>query len=239
MRNTLLKVSMGVVASLLASASWAVAPPMPPATSGSGDGGMKHALVSVSGTTVSVHISEPPTDVAPASPVVMTSGHGVDYDPGKFDVLEGVSFNAQYGWLPGSALTLPTDRAIWIERTGAMQPAGSAFHVYEGGMGMTNDALMEGMPYWTMDEIYANDGDQWQWDGRMQHDYYTADMPGSYAMSFRVYVGDLTGAEDVTYTPGTATLQFRVVPEPATWALAVLGVAGTLARRTLGRRRKS
>ena len=80
---------------------------MPPATSGSGDGGMKHALVSVTGTTVAVHISEPPTDVAPVSPVVMTSGHGVDYAPGKFDVLEGVSFNAQYGWLPGSALNTP------------------------------------------------------------------------------------------------------------------------------------
>lgn len=214
---------------------WAAAPPMPPLTSGSGDNGMKHALVSVTGTVVGVHISEPPTDVAPAAPVVMTSGHGVDFDPAKFDVLEGLYFNAQYGWLPASALMLPADRAIWIERTSASQPAGSEFRVYEGGMGMTNDALMEGPAYWTMNEIYAADGDRWQWNGRMQHDYYAADMPGDYAMSFRVYVGDASGAEDLTYAPATTTLQFRVVPEPATWLLAAAVAAVSLACRRRAR----
>lgn len=41
-----------------------------------------------------------------------------------------------------------------------------------------------------MNEIYTHDGFRWQWDRAMQHDYYTANKAGSYAMEFKVYVGD-------------------------------------------------
>ncbi|MAT68619.1 MAG: hypothetical protein CMJ58_03770 [Planctomycetaceae bacterium] len=215
-------------AACIAGTAAAVTPPMPPMTSGSGDAGMKHALISLTGTTLHVHVSEPPE--GPASPVEMMSGHGADYEPARFDVLEGKFFNAQHGWLADGFISLPTDRAIWIERTAATQPPGAEFRVYEAGSGMT--AIPgEGMPFWTLDEIYATDGDSWQWDGVMQHDYYTGDLPGDYAMSFRVYVGDLSGAEDITYTPATATFQFHVVPEPAAWALAGLAAVGWATRR--------
>ena len=137
---------------------------MPPMTSGSGDAGMKHAGVGLSDTVLTVHY-----DATPAVPLTMTSGHGVDYTPGKFDVLEDVYFNAQYGWLPNGFISLPTDRALWIERTSATQPADSTFKVYEAGNGM-NNVSGEGMMNWTMNEIHAANDDIWQWDGVMQHE---------------------------------------------------------------------
>ncbi len=203
---------------------FAVMPPMPPMTSGSDDAGMKHAGVGLSGTVLTVHY-----DAAPAVPLTMITGHSTDYTPAKFDVLEDVYFNSQYGWLPDGFISLPVDRAIWIERTGATQPAGSTFKVYEAGNGMMIPG--EGMMNWTMDEIYAVNGDIWQWDGVMQHDYYAADMPGSYSMQFDIYVGDLSGVADAAYTATSTTFEFAVVPEPTTFALAILGIVGIVVRR--------
>lgn len=202
------------------SASFAIAPPMPPATSGSGDAGMKHAGVSLSGTTLAINLTEPP-----ASPVTMMSGHGTDFTPAKFDVLENVYFNAQHGWLPDGFFSLPAERSLWIERIGATQPASANFHVYEGGNGM------EGMAAWTMNEIYIADGDKWQWDGIMQHDYFTADLPGNYSMSFQVYVGDQSGTQDTSFTPAEATFHFRVVPEPFSVVPLLLGTLGWIMKR--------
>jgi hypothetical protein len=82
-----------------------------------------------------------------------------------------------------------------------------------------------------MDEIHTSDGEIWQWDGVMQHDYYAVDMPGSYSMMFDVYVGDLSGVRDTDYTPVSTTFRFTVVPEPATLALAMLGIYCIVVRR--------
>ena len=204
---------------------FAVMPPMPPMTSGSGDAGMKHAGIHLHDVDNELEIHY---DATPEVPLTMMSGHGADYTPSKFDVLEDVYFNAQYGWLPNGFISLPADRAIWIERTGATQPAGSTFRVYEAGNGMMIPG--EGMMNWTMDEIHAANGDIWQWDGVMQHDYYTADMPGSYSMSFDVYVGDLSGVADTAFAPTSTIFEFSVVPEPTTFALAMLGIAGIVVR---------
>lgn len=202
----------------------ATTPPMPPDTNGSGNptnNGMKHANVTLSGTVVSVDINTPPT-----SPVTMTSGFGVDYTPGKFDVLEDVYFNAQHGWLPnGFFITLPAGGSIWIKRTGVTQPMGSTFKVYEGGN------AIEGMPAWSMNEIYLSDGDIWQWDGAMHHDYYTADLPGDYSMSFELYAGDSVGNAVIGYTADTATFEFTVIPEPTSIALILIGASGLFIRR--------
>jgi hypothetical protein len=193
---------------------------MPAFTSGSGDNGMKHAMVSLSGTTLSVH-----TELTPTVPLTLLSGHGIDYTPAKFDVLENTFFNAQYGWIPAGFISLPANRTLWIERTGATQPAGSSFATYEGGN------LAEGMAAWNMQAIHAVDGDLWQWDGMMQHDYYTADLAGAYAMHFNVYVGDLAGQPDPTYTPASTHFAFTVVPEPASGVLASLAMLGFATRK--------
>ncbi|MCC7086474.1 MAG: PEP-CTERM sorting domain-containing protein [Pirellulales bacterium] len=195
--------------------SFAVDPPMPGMTNGDGivaHNGMKHANVSLAGTVVDVQV-----DATPPTPVTMMSGFGTDYTPAKFDVLENSYFNAQYGWMLSGIASPPSGSSVWIKRTNATQPAGSAFHVYEAGMGME-------MAMWTMNEIYASDGALWQWDGMMQHDYYTADRPGVYSMSFEVYVGDSMGMPLAGYTHGAATFQFTAVPEPGTAVLMLCGL---------------
>lgn len=207
----------------LTTSVFAVDPPMPSTTNGDGNmahNGMKHAGVSLhDGTLVHMHMSnDPPT------PVTMMSGFGMDYTPAKFDVLENQYFNAQYGWVVEGIVSLPAGSSIWMKRTAAMQPAGSVFHVYEGGMGAE-------MAMWTMNEIYPADGAIWQWDGMMQHDYYTADRPGEYSMSFEVYIGDSTGSPLAGYTPGTATFLFTAVPEPASAGLMLCGLLGLGWRR--------
>ena len=195
-----------------------VIPQGPPNTSGSGDAGMKHAAVTFSGTEVGVSIA-----ATPGSPVVMTDdGFGKDFTAPKFDVLEDVYYNSQHGWNPNGFLSLPAERSIWMKRTGATQPAGSTFKVYEGGNTMGD---------WTMTEIYAADGDIWEWDAVMQHDYFTADIPGTYSMSFEVYVGDSFGVADTAYTSAAATFDFVAVPEPSTLVLALMAGFGLVGRR--------
>ncbi len=196
----------------------AAMPPMPGLTNGDGttaNNGMKHAGISLDGTAVSVHVDTPP-----ATPVTMMSGFGADYEPAKFDVLEDLYFNAQYGWVPSGVFSPPLGAGIWIKRTGVTQPAGSTFRVYEGGN------MTEGMAAWTMNQVYSYDGFAWSWDGAMQHDYYVADRVGDYSMSFEVYVGDSSGEPLDGYTAGNTTFEFRVVPEPATWLLALIGIVG-------------
>ena len=215
--------AFSVVALLaIASTSLAISPPLPGMTSGIGDQGMKHIGVGMSGTALFIHYD--PVPPSPAVPLTMMSGHGIDYDPDKFNVLEDVYYNAQYGWNPYGLIGLPSNLSIWIERTGVTQPAGSTFMVYEAGMGSE-------MAIWTMNELYAANGDKWQWDGAMQHDFYTADLLGSYTMSFNVYVGDAAGVPDAGYTPTSTTLEFTVVPEPATIGLTALAAACLFMRR--------
>jgi hypothetical protein len=195
----------------------AQSPPSPAMTNGgaSENNGMKHVNVSLTDTVLGIHVDSPPVAL-----VIMTSGLQANFEPAKFDVLEGVYFNAQHGWLPtGFFAPLPQDASLWIRRIGATQPAGSSFKVYEAGN------MMEGMASWTMNEIYAADGATWRWDGLMQHDYFTADLPGEYSMSFEVYVGDGTGSPLAEYSAASTTLQFLAVPEPTGGWLFLAGVA--------------
>lgn len=199
----------------LATACLAQMPPMPGMTNGDGDpanNGMKHSLVAFGqgASEISVHAEEPP-----ATPVTMASGFGVNY-ASEFDVLEDRYFNSQYGWLPGGILVPPAGSEVWIKRSGKTMPDGATLKVYEGGRGME-------MASWTMDELYANDGDIWLWDRVMQHDLYVADKPGQYTMSFEVYFGDaVTGEPMLGYAPGAVTFAFNAVPSPTSLALLTL-----------------
>ena len=195
---------------------------MPGMTSGSSDQGMKHIMVGLDETTsaLSAHLGS-----GPATPLTMMPGHGVDYTPDKFDVLQDVYFNAQFGWLPEGFIAVPLDASVWIMRTAVSQPAGSTFRVYEAGRGTE-------MPSWTMEPIYSSDGFRWQWDGIMQHDYYTTDRAGSYAMSFEVYIGDAVGDPIAGYVPANVTLDFIAVPEPTGLAVGLLAVGAATAIRS-------
>ncbi|MCA9241390.1 MAG: hypothetical protein KDA37_14375 [Planctomycetales bacterium] len=221
---------LSTAAALLAIAGSAAAqlPPLPPMTNGDGNpanNGMKHALVSFEGAGLAVHVAQPP-----ASPVTMTSGVGRSYDA-PFDLLEGRYFNSQHGWLPEGILVPPTGADVWIKRVSASAPTGASFRVYEGGMG-------NGMANWSVQEVYAADGDAWKWDREMQHDLFVADLPGRYSMTFEVYLGDATtGAPLSQYGSATTTLRFTTpVPEPTTSLLALATVAGLLGSRRGNRR---
>ncbi|MCA9259263.1 MAG: PEP-CTERM sorting domain-containing protein [Planctomycetales bacterium] len=203
------------------------APPLPPFTNGDGDpyhNGMKHAMVSLTGQNLAIHV-----DAAPQEVVAMQSGFGVDFDPSKFDVLEDRYFNAQHGWLPDGQFVLEPNELVWIRRIEVEQPADSEFRIYEGGNGR------EGIGAWTMQQIYQQDGDAWQWDGAMQHDYFTADRPGEYRVTFEAYIGDDMGIAIPAYAPAQATFSFPAVPEPGSLALAALGVAQATLRRRKSR----
>lgn len=202
----------------VAHPGFAVAPPMPPLTNGDGNvacNGMKHVNISLTDTVLSIHVDDPPP-----APVTMASGFGVDYTPDKFNVLEDVYFNAQHGWLPDGIFSPPAGGSIWVRRVAATQPVGSTFRVYEGGN------AMEGIGAWSMNEIYSHDDFIWQWDGAMQHDYFTANQAGDYSMTFEVYVGDSVGEAFSEYTPATTTFQFTAVPEPSAALLLLCGLLG-------------
>ena len=203
-----------------------VSPPMPGMTNGgdASNNGMKHVNISQAGTTLVIHIDSPPI-----SPLIMRSSHGIDYAPDKFDVLEDVYLNAQYGWVSDGFFDLPTDGDIWIKRIAALQSAGASFKVFEAGN------MMQGMDAWSMSEIFSVNGAISKWDGTMHHDYFTTDLPGTYSMSFEVYVGDSTGAPVPGFMPAFTTFDFIAVPEPAACSLALLGGCSVLAG---GRRRR-
>ncbi len=218
---------MAVIVSTMGTTAHGTMPPIPPNTNGDGNtahNGMKHALVSQHGAGLSIHVAD-----TPPAPVTMMSGIGSDYTPDKFAVLESVYFNAQYGWLPDGFFSLPADTSIWIERTAASQPVGATFLVYEAGN------MSEGMATWTMNEVYSHDGARWQWDGLMQHDYFTADLPGEYAMTFRVYVGDHQGVPRTDFEAAETTFFFRVVPEPTYlgWLFLIPVAWGQCRRRSV------
>ena len=201
---------------LFTSTATAELPPLPSATNGDGiaaNNGMKHLNIGFDGSSLTVH--------ADTTLVTMMRGDGIDYTPSQFDVIEGQYFNSQYGWLFDGIVVLPTDSAVNIRRINQTTPAGASLHAYEGGMGM-------GMDMWTMNELYANDGDLWTWDGLMQHDMYVADLPGEYSMTYEVYLADITtGAQLTAYGTATQTISFTTpVPEPASIALLLIAAAG-------------
>ncbi|MEM1445560.1 MAG: PEP-CTERM sorting domain-containing protein [Planctomycetota bacterium] len=215
-------------------------PPMPGMTHGpSGSPGMIHTEVFVSGTTLEVEIVGQGANAgAEDQPVVMGVAMGFD---APFDVLNGKLYNAQYGWLPSSNAgnelqSLPLDRVIAVELVslGASNP--SALETYDGGNGMqlrpTNGSGDLLPTQHTMNALFANVGDVWLWDDFiMQHNWYAATTPGLYSATYDVYVSDTNGVRDTAYGSDTVTLRFNAVPEPATAATLLGGLALLIRRR--------
>ncbi len=206
--------------SLFGATAFGQLPPLPPMTNGDGNpanNGMKHVMVGYDSESqqLSVRVDDPP-----ASPVTMTSGFGMSFDS-KFDVLEDRYFNSQHGWLPTGLWLPPAGADVWIKRSSATMPDGATLAVYEGGMGPA-------LPNWSMQPLYANDGDIWKWDLLMQHDLFVVDQPGEYSMTFEIYMGDLTTGERLDgYESASTTLRFQTpVPEPTTGAMLLMAAIG-------------
>src|SRR5690606_30939868 len=93
---------------LLASAARAANPQL--------GGPMRHLLVSQTGHTVNVCYESSPYSGQCGSPTddLVMLRYDEAYQP-PADVLEGLFYNAQYGWLPDGFFSLPPGAGVYIE----------------------------------------------------------------------------------------------------------------------------
>ena len=235
--NTLFAVPLLALTTSAATPAWAQTPPVPGLTSGLGSAGngMIHAEVAVQNNAVTVTLRDGPS--GPATPAGrLTAGIAGDFDA-PFDVLSGLPYNAQYGWLEDQTIGFtPIDiqpgEFVWIEQTGVTGPGTVA--VYEGGNGAQ-------MPNHSLDPIFGTPApgsagslsNAWLWDEDflMQHNWYTFSENGDYDIDYRVYVGDAAGNPIGGYTDATTTFRFTAIPEPTTVGLFSAGALLALRRR--------
>lgn len=146
----------------------------------------------------------------------------------RYGLLNGRSYNSQYGWNPGGFLALPAGAAIWIEQTRATP----GLEVYEG-----NGKGGSYLPIFGT----AEGAWKWKWSGAMVHNTYAVANPcrDTYTAEYRVYLGDAQTGDPVPYAnvaPSTARLTWRTAPaafppELKLWSLAA-GPAGLTATFT-------
>lgn len=193
----------GLVAGLLSGAAGADTPVL--------GGPMKHLGVTLNASNnLEIH-----ADLSGEVPQLQN--YGQHYD-GAASVLDGMSYNAQYGWTVEGFWSPPTGSFIWIEQTDATP----------GLMAFSGGTMMD---QGTFDPIFGTDGSAAtiSWDGSMLHNWYAVDSAGDYQATYRVYLGDATGIATDGYGDATVTLRWQAVPAPA--GLAVIGLAGLGATR--------
>ena len=109
----------------------------------------------------------PPDQFAPSQP---------------WSVLNGTAYNFQYGWNPAGYITLPTGSAIWIQ----VLSEDAGLETY-----LRPPAYSSG-PTWP--QVFATNGDCWEFQGFMQHNAYAVVNPQqtTYSATYRVYIGNAT-----------------------------------------------
>ena len=190
-------------------------------------GPMSHLLVTLFQNQVFLTFESPSM-----STVSMQDNDG-DFTGGA-SVLNGMGYNAQFGWLANGFISLPPESGIFV-RTLAGSPHLS---VYEET---------------TFASILGTDdsSDIWQWDGTMTHNWYSTDTHGSHFARYEVFVGDMLGNPLHGYTSASIDLWFEYPPDlsgrirahtgptigatPAPGALSTLGL-GLMAIGTRRRR---
>jgi len=180
------------------------------------DGMMKHVMVGLENQTIMVHVEGDPLES-----LEMLRYPGESYTP-PADVLNGMFYNSQYGWMAEGFISLPDGAGVFV----SVLSSDAGLMVYEGGMRSMKHTH-------TYAPILGTDGSDpiWLWGGTMVHNWHAATDPGAYSATYSVYVGDAaTGAPLDGYTPGQATLYFHAVPAPGALVALALG-ACLLARR--------
>lgn len=182
-------------------------------------GDMKHILVTLEDGAVGVHIDDMPGEPA-STPVQLLRFPGESYTPGA--VLNDTYYADRYGWLADGFISLSADEHFWIEQIGVTP----GLNAYEGGMRMMRDAH-------TYAPIFSTDGSSpmWEWGGTMAHNWYSADAPGAYSATYRVFIGDGVGDAIPGFTDAQVTLSFVAVPSSGPIALAALSALGAVRRR--------
>ncbi len=176
-------------------------------------GDMEHIMVHLHGNFIEAHVHSD-------HPLVMHN-LGETYSDAA-SVLNGLNYNAQYGWMLGGFWEPPTGSVLWIEQTCATD----GLLVYSGGTMMNQG---------TFAPIFGTDGSnaRIQWDGSMLHNWYAAATPGDYSATYSIYFGDAQGNPTDGYVAGTATLSWMVVPAPSA-GLMLAGAGLGCARRNRG-----
>ncbi len=131
---------------------------------------------------------------------------GPDFQP-PFDVLNGRSYNAQYGWLRSGRWGLTADETFYIERLDAT----AGLDTYEGGLAADTGGTGQVGAGHTLHPLFGTDesGPRWAWDLTMTHHWYATDTPGNHEATYRLYVeNDATGQLSGTFAPTTVTLRW-------------------------------
>ena len=118
-----------------------------------------------------------------------------DFD-GPASVLNGMGYNAQFGWLANGFISLPPSSGIFV-RTLSSSPH---LRVHEE----------------TTFEKILGTGDSssiWRWDGTMTHNWYSTDTHGPHRARYEVFVGDLSGNPLDGFSSATIDLSFEYGPD--------------------------
>ncbi|MCA9250731.1 MAG: hypothetical protein R3E58_12360 [Phycisphaerae bacterium] len=151
-------------------------------------GPMKHLQVTVINQIVSVSVDGDPNER------LWLQDYGETY-AGAASVLDGQSYNGQYGWLIGGIVDIPSGAGVFVE----LQSQSEGLLAFEQG---------------TFAPIFGTQGSDvvWQWNGFMTHNWYAADTCGKYEAIYEVYVGDAAGNRIPEYVSDFVTLYWQFVP---------------------------
>lgn len=161
---------------------------------------MKHADITLVGTTLNVHV-----DTTVPVPLLRSLMAPDEFDASMpWAVLQEKAHNFQYGWNPSGFWAPPSGTAVWIEQLDVT--AGLEVYYVAG--------LPISAPY---DPIFGTEGSstRWQWDGFMTHNAYAVLNPSesSYHATYKVYIGDQnTGEATSGYTGAVVQLDFIAEP---------------------------
>lgn len=116
---------------------------------------------------------------------------------GSASVLDGLYYNAQYGWMVEGFWSPPSGSFLWIEQIDAT-PGLMAF---SGGTMMNQGSF---------DPIFGTDGssDMISWNGSMLHNWYAVESAGEYEATYRVFLGDAAGEATPGFGEATVTLNW-------------------------------
>ncbi len=184
-------------------------------------GPMKHVSITLDETTLQIHID--PTVETPILQNLLLPGHA--YDGAKV-VLNDIAHNAQYGWMAGGFITLPSQSGIFIR-------------LVDQTPGLRTYAQDDYSP------LFGTDGtsDLWRWPGTMVHNWYAIDLDAitfpemAIFATYEAYIGSISpasyGEALPGYTSAMVTLNWTAVPEPS------LGLGLIGAGLVLGGRRRA